>query len=284
MLSNAMKIFDCFLFNNELDILELRLRELHKHVDLFVIVEATRTHKNLPRQLVFKNNAERFKPWLAKIRYVVVDDMPDGDDDWKRENYHRNAIQRGIADAAPKDWIVISDVDEIPRPSSLAALKTSRLSVVGFRMSLSYFRINYIATGAESSIVWTVAYRRETGLTPQVARDIRFALLSGMPPKYQKVTGTFENAGWHFSYMGDEEAIRNKILAVLQHGQLPIEEVARTFVLDRYLQEGLDLYNRPGYRWEVVPLTSFFPSTVVRYPEKYKHLIAAPTKNSPTER
>ena len=38
-----MKIYDCFTFYNELDLLELRLRETYDHVDVFVIAEATRT-------------------------------------------------------------------------------------------------------------------------------------------------------------------------------------------------------------------------------------------------
>ena len=38
------KIYDCFKFYNELDLLEIRLNELDPHVDFFVIVEATKTH------------------------------------------------------------------------------------------------------------------------------------------------------------------------------------------------------------------------------------------------
>jgi hypothetical protein len=36
-----MKIYDCFTFYNELDLLELRLEELYDHVDHFVLVEAS---------------------------------------------------------------------------------------------------------------------------------------------------------------------------------------------------------------------------------------------------
>ena len=41
---HKMKVIDCFTFFNELNMLELRLEELHKTVDLFVLVEATKTH------------------------------------------------------------------------------------------------------------------------------------------------------------------------------------------------------------------------------------------------
>lgn len=40
-----MKIFDCFTFFNELELLELRLKILSPYVDYFVLVESNITHK-----------------------------------------------------------------------------------------------------------------------------------------------------------------------------------------------------------------------------------------------
>ena len=40
-----MKIYDCFLFNDENHILEIRLNELNKYVDYFVIVEFGQNHQ-----------------------------------------------------------------------------------------------------------------------------------------------------------------------------------------------------------------------------------------------
>ncbi len=40
------KIYDCFTFYNELDLLELRLQELYDHVNYFVLVEGNRTFQN----------------------------------------------------------------------------------------------------------------------------------------------------------------------------------------------------------------------------------------------
>lgn len=51
-----MKIYDCSIFRNELDLLEIRLKELYNHVDHFVIVEATHTFQGEPKELVLKNN------------------------------------------------------------------------------------------------------------------------------------------------------------------------------------------------------------------------------------
>ena len=42
-----MKIFDCFMYNNEDLILEIRLNSLKSHVNKFVIVEANQDHQGL---------------------------------------------------------------------------------------------------------------------------------------------------------------------------------------------------------------------------------------------
>ena len=41
-----MKIYDCFQFFNELDLLEIRLDTLYDHVDYFVLSESNKTHSN----------------------------------------------------------------------------------------------------------------------------------------------------------------------------------------------------------------------------------------------
>ena len=41
-----MKIFDCFTFNDENSILEIRLNEMSKNVDFFVIVECGENHQD----------------------------------------------------------------------------------------------------------------------------------------------------------------------------------------------------------------------------------------------
>ena len=51
-----MKIIDCFMFYNELDILKIRLEELYNVVDYIIIIEATITHNNTPKPLYFNEN------------------------------------------------------------------------------------------------------------------------------------------------------------------------------------------------------------------------------------
>ena len=51
-----VQIYDCFIFYNELNLLNMRLHELNSIVDKFVLVEATRTFTNKPKELFYKKN------------------------------------------------------------------------------------------------------------------------------------------------------------------------------------------------------------------------------------
>ena len=119
-----MKVYDCFTFFNEFELLELRLESLWDFVDYFVIVEANKTHANVPKPFNFFVNKNKFKKYFKKIRYVMDDSIVPykGVGDWSIENNQRNNILQGLQDAEPDDLIFISDVDEIPNPHTIQNL------------------------------------------------------------------------------------------------------------------------------------------------------------------
>ena len=108
-----MRLFDCFMYNNENLILELRLNTLDKFVHKFVIVESAFDHQGNKKKLKF--NINKFKKFKKKIIYLKLNKFPKGLSDWGRENYNRNYISKGIIEAGSDDYIMISDIDEIPR-------------------------------------------------------------------------------------------------------------------------------------------------------------------------
>jgi beta-1,4-mannosyl-glycoprotein beta-1,4-N-acetylglucosaminyltransferase len=112
-----MKIYDCFSYWDEDLLLDLRLNILNEYVDYFVIVEGNKTWQNNPKKLRF--NIDKFPNFKKKIIYVPVEDMPDGDDPYLRENFQRNCILRGLKYSSDDDLIIISDLDEIPNPSKI---------------------------------------------------------------------------------------------------------------------------------------------------------------------
>ena len=118
-----MKVYDCFLFYNELDILEIRLNELYDHVDYFYAVEASVTHTGRPKPLYLKEALEhtnRFDKFKSKIINIDTDlDLTKSalvdnniDDSWNREFIQRNYLMSVMLKASADDIILLSDVDE----------------------------------------------------------------------------------------------------------------------------------------------------------------------------
>ena len=68
--------WDLFMLCDELDMLELRLRELEDVPVRHVITEATRDHHGRPKPLSYADNKERFASWADRIVYNVVTDLP----------------------------------------------------------------------------------------------------------------------------------------------------------------------------------------------------------------
>ena len=66
-----MKIFDCFTFNDENSILEIRLNEMTKWVDFFVIVEFGENHQGKKKgKKIDQKILNKFKD---KIKYFYVE-------------------------------------------------------------------------------------------------------------------------------------------------------------------------------------------------------------------
>lgn len=194
-----MAVVDCFLFANELDLLEVRLHELAPVVDRFVVVEGTRDFRDRPRDLVFAAARERFAPYHEKIRYVVVDDFPESSNPWLAEYVQRNAILRGMDDVAATDTVLLSDVDEVILRPAVATVGTPALGeIVALDMRQTYYGLSWLDTFHCQA---SRAVRAETLrlLTPQ---EIRKAVANRVVP----------DAGWHFSYFYRQQELVDSII------------------------------------------------------------------------
>ena len=70
-----MKLVDAFMYFDEDLMLDLRLNILNDIVDTFVIAEATKDHAGNDKKLNF--NIKNFKKFENKIKYIIVEDMPE---------------------------------------------------------------------------------------------------------------------------------------------------------------------------------------------------------------
>ena len=143
-----MQIFDCLTYFDEDLLLDLRFNILNNCVNYFVVVESDRTWQNNKKKFNF--NLNKFRKFSNKIIYIKVEDMPEGDNPWLRENFQRNCITRGLLKAKNEDLVIISDADEIPNPEKIINFDLKRKYGV-FEQKQFYYKLNLLN---ESNPVW----------------------------------------------------------------------------------------------------------------------------------
>jgi beta-1,4-mannosyl-glycoprotein beta-1,4-N-acetylglucosaminyltransferase len=206
--TKKIRVVDCFTFYNELEMLKFRLNELSDYVDYFVIVESTKTHSGNLKPLYFKENKILFESFLNKIIHVIVDNFPETQDPWVRENFQRDSISLGLSKIKldPWDLVFVSDCDEVWNPEILNDIPNSP-HIFSLEQDLYFYNLEskYTASKWYHSKVCRYSIYCDSG----GAQKIRMSHCDPeLNPKLRKIG----KAGWHFSYFGNSEFIRNKIL------------------------------------------------------------------------
>lgn len=258
----VIKIFDCFTFFNEIELLDLRLMVLNNYVDFFVIVEANRTHTGKEKEFIFEHNKKLFSKYLDKIIYIKVIDLPiySINNIWKAENFQRNCIDRGLVHAKSDDIIIISDLDEIPNPSTILECLTDTTVVMA--QQLFYYYVN-----CKQNQEWygSVISSYKNYTTPQDLRN--FAINS--------TTGK-ENGGWHYSFMGGPEKIKVKVDNIAE-SHVIVKEVGSVNDIKRKMVCQQDLWNRTdnASQKQIIDITNegaapvCIDEFIIKYPEFY---------------
>ena len=267
------KIYDCFTFYNEFDILELRLQEHWDYVDKFVIAEANTTHQGAPKEFLLEQNWDRFKDYADKIVHIKVDDMPQSTNAWVPENFQRNALARGLMDADENDIILVSDCDEMVRDAAFEFMKESEHDLFATRIPLFYFKLNYMMYQPNQTLIGAIGVRRKYLQTPQRIRDMGVGLMQRPWDYNDGRQCSIPHAGWHFSYFGNEDHVKNKIKS-FAHQETNNEYILNQVDLDDIFKNkrGLDA-NNTNEKFEIVEVDEYFPNTVVNNLEKYSQFI-----------
>ncbi|KAF8413506.1 hypothetical protein HHK36_001496 [Tetracentron sinense] len=127
--SQPRRVFDGIIFSNELDMLEIRWRELHQYVSKFVILESNTTFTGIPKPLFFAENRARFKFAEGKIVYGVFSGRTSvresHGDPFVLESEQRGAMNALLrrAGISSGDVLIMADTDEIPSPETVKLLQ-----------------------------------------------------------------------------------------------------------------------------------------------------------------
>lgn len=283
------KIYDSFCFFNELDILELRLNILNDVVDKFIICESSVTFTGKEKKFYFEENKKRYSKFLDKIIHVKVFDTPNSFYDlkkfsnpnqdqkyvneiidfinttttfdkysqvqWGREFFQKECVRRGMSECLDEDIILFSDCDEIPNPEILRYI-THIISVeefYKFNQNMYYYFLN---------VLKEKNWRGTTLGTYKYLKNYSYNNLRNQN------NIEIENGGWHFSYMGGLEMIKQKIEAYSH------QEYNNDFIKNN-LENNINNFNDPFFRGKLqkVEIDDTYPKYILDNLDKYKAFI-----------
>ena len=267
-----MYVVDAFTFFNELEILEIRLNELWDTVDRFVIVEATQTHQFKPKPLYFKENMGRFEKFLSKITHIVtefpehiqkldVDGMPPGEN-WALERYQRDEIMRGLQGCKDNDIIIISDADEVPSAEAVRSYRTE-MGLCYLDMKLFCYYLNVRAENEQ----WREARILPYGLLKQISPC--GARYSGNKSLLGTYGEPIPNGGWHFSFMGGEEKVKEKIQSYA-HAEYNRPEILGN--IRNCLLLTADVFGREECHYHTTEINGEHPKYLMDNVERYREM------------
>jgi beta-1,4-mannosyl-glycoprotein beta-1,4-N-acetylglucosaminyltransferase len=284
------KVIGATQFFNELDLLQIRLETLDPVVDYFIISESTKTHSGLNKPLYYEENKSRYKKFHHKIVHQIVRDTPKNipecrmlnniyaekvinsnwfdrrEESYVRDTYEKEVLLKAIGEvASPYDMVLFGDLDEIPKPESVEMMKTDydKNAIYYFKHDMFYYYLNLQKKNEDWIGTLGLSYEKLVKENKSLCEM-----------RTNKSGKAIYNAGWHFTYMGGVDKIRQKINS---WGEQSLN-TSRTHNhlednVKNCIRYGRDLFFRPA-TWEVREINDgTFPPYLVENQEKFGHMI-----------
>lgn len=194
-----IRIYDCFLFFNENDLLEIRLNELDSVIDFFVIVESSSTFTK--EQKDFLLDQEKIKKFKHKIIYLQNEEFIKSPNPWETETFQRNKIEQALNTSflggkpSSEDLIIVSDLDEIPKKEKVIEafyqINKNNKKYIKFGLDNYYYKLNN-KMNITGEWIGPFMCKKKNIITS--IQNLRTKL---MPNEYYIIN----DAGWHYSYI-----------------------------------------------------------------------------------
>lgn len=296
-------IVDIFLYNDEADMLEVRLSTLDQVVDLHVVLEANYTFSGIPKKRWFSAHRAQFAAHChARLRVFESPSIerphsePLSRSWWLNEEKARIAqasaletlFARGELGSDTDETLVINhDVDEIPSPELLWLLKWSTVLpplplLVKTRFYYYSFGWRIMRTQASAPTNFHELDRTRTPIewdAPLITTLAQARVLLSKPPisLSSSAVTSVHDAGWHCSSCLPVRQMANKFRS-FSHSELAQRPELLT---DQWLlhvkRTGIDFALRVvnGYTVAVNPLREA-PPFVVAHAHLFTYMLFAP--------
>jgi beta-1,4-mannosyl-glycoprotein beta-1,4-N-acetylglucosaminyltransferase len=281
-----MKIYDVFPFNNELDLMLLRMHLLDSLVDYFVISESSVSFSGLNKPLRYLENKAMYSRFESKIIHVIAEPGPESLTTFERDDFQKNQLGEALRELCCDDDIILSgDLDEFPNPRVFAeAVEAAQEGKIGhFAQDVYVYYLNFQEYRGKFISI--------TGDYPGIknprwlgTRSVKFSLLretsiAGLRDRSLIPQGVrLSDGGWHFTYVGGPpgssivERVRQKI------SDSPHQELMKPATLDKVpkrILRGHDPWGRRGVRMRKVTVDPAIQVLVNKNNPLFNHLLLA---------
>jgi len=267
-------IYDIFTFNDELEILELRLNIHNDIVDKFIIVESNKNFFMRDKPLHYLENQHLFENFKDKIIHVNID-MIDHGHAFYNDYYQKSLCIDYLLNIMNSDDIAyISDADEILNITHVESFQNgNRLKpICGIAKFLHYFINVEVNTAWYNGIVCTKRHLDEFfkgNVNHTLCRKFRDSRAN------LDIFDIKNNYGYHYTWLVNKQDGINNIYKKLQsHSHMEMKNITLEHI--KKCIDNLKPLNESSQPWK---LTTFelndntCPKYILNNINKYKHLI-----------
>jgi hypothetical protein len=221
-------IVDTFLFNNEFDMLDIHLAITEHYVDRWIILEADRTLSGLSKPFHLSENFKKYeKKFGDRIEKISLNLLPNH----PHPSYVETSMRQGFSPFLEKydqhDIIIHGDLDEIIDPTKWNAIiellnKENKPVSCSFEMYMYKF-------DQKASRNWkgSVVAKRNMFETPH---DLYKGHKEIIKRKHRgHCVSLPELVGWHWTWFGNDQLIKEKVNNLIEHHGRNPEEVLDAF-------------------------------------------------------
>jgi beta-1,4-mannosyl-glycoprotein beta-1,4-N-acetylglucosaminyltransferase len=220
-------VIDTLLFNEEFDMLDIHLSITENYVDKWIILEASRTFSGLPKPYNLSNNLHRYWDKYSDRIEVVTLELSATQTNLICETMMRKGLAPALEKYSDTDIVIHGDLDEIINPEKWdlieSLIDTHNTSVsCGFEMYMYKFDQK-----AERGWQGSAVARKHMFETPH---DL-YKGSTQVTKRKKRINsvGTPEAVGWHWTWIGNDALIKNKVVSCIESQHRDPEQVLAAF-------------------------------------------------------
>ena len=254
-------IIDTLLFNDEFDMLDIHLQITNHYVDNWIVLEASRTFSGIPKPYNLFNRLDEYnKKWNNRIQVVTLE-LDATQTNLVCETMMRKSLQPALEQYHAEDIVIHGDLDEIIDPdrwSDVIDLMNQHDKPVSCSFDMYMYRFDQRThRGWKGSVV----AKRRMFATPH-------ELYKGVNIKRKDrshCVGFNEHIGWHWTWMGNDDLVKNKVRSCIESQHRDPDQVLQAF-------KNLDTVSAINHKCTSEVVAPAYPDKVMKIIAQYPYL------------